>query len=97
MGLILTLATNDGATFGFEASYKDVHAPDEGIDISTLTPVCRAYRGVSIDRQGTPARSSQTRAAGLRRRGHGLRRPDNIREALERELGFYLDALNVAG
>jgi dipeptidyl aminopeptidase/acylaminoacyl peptidase len=29
--------------------------------------------------------------------GHGLRRPDNIREALERELRFYLDALNLAG
>jgi len=29
--------------------------------------------------------------------GHGLRRPGNIQEALERELRFYLDALNLAG
>jgi dipeptidyl aminopeptidase/acylaminoacyl peptidase len=29
--------------------------------------------------------------------GHGLRLPDNIREALERELRFYLGALNLAG
>ena len=26
--------------------------------------------------------------------GHGLRRPGNIKEALERELSFYVDALN---
>jgi succinyl-diaminopimelate desuccinylase len=37
------------ATCGFGASYKHVHAPDEGIDISTLTPVFRAYRG-AVDR-----------------------------------------------
>jgi dipeptidyl aminopeptidase/acylaminoacyl peptidase len=29
--------------------------------------------------------------------GHGLRRPGNIQEALERELRFYLDALNLLG
>jgi dipeptidyl aminopeptidase/acylaminoacyl peptidase len=29
--------------------------------------------------------------------GHGLRRPGNIREALERELRFYLDALDLVG
>jgi succinyl-diaminopimelate desuccinylase len=33
------------ATCGFGASYRHLHAPDEGIDISTLTPVFRAYRG----------------------------------------------------
>ena len=29
--------------------------------------------------------------------GHGLRRPGNIQEALEAELSFYVDALNVGG
>jgi succinyl-diaminopimelate desuccinylase len=37
------------ATCGFGASYEHVHAPDERIDISTVIPVFRAYRG-AVDR-----------------------------------------------
>src|SRR5262249_4173146 len=59
------------ATCGFGVAYRNVHAPDECVELSSIVPTFRVYEGALQELLGTNESAGQKRARGAREGHHG--------------------------